>query len=145
MTRQKKYGVRDPRDSINGNCASNSEGVEITHNFDYGKITQEHKKAVEEVINFLINNKNKSLEENILEIKHRFKLTDIPMMKYEDSFWYKFTKNERIGNHIQGFRITTDKNGKKIKIPHIGFSSGLDYLDNMLQRIIEMIEGGVKK
>ena len=146
MAEKTKHSVKNTRDSIDGLVASNSEdGVPISPNFDYGSITQEHKKVVEEVINFFENNKKKSLEENVLELKHRFKLVDIPVMKYEDSLWYKFTKNERIGNSIQGFRITTDKNGKKIKIPHIAFSSDLDYLNNMIQRLIEMMEGTIKK
>jgi hypothetical protein len=145
MAEKKKHSVKNPKDSIEGKITSNSEGIPISKNFDYGNITQEHKKAVEEIINFFENNKQKSLEENILEIKTRFKIIDIPMMKYEDSLWYKFTKNERLGNSIQGFRITTDKNGKKIKIPNIAFSSDLDYLDNMLQRLIDMMEGTIKK
>jgi hypothetical protein len=145
MAEKKKHIVKNPQDSIEGKISSNSDGVAISKNFDYGNITQEHKKAVEEVIKFFENNKQKSLEENVLEIKHRFKIIDIPMMKYEDSLWYKFTKNERLGNSIQGFRITTDKNGKKIKIPNIAFSSDLDYLDNMIQRLIDMMEGTIKK
>jgi hypothetical protein len=61
------------------------------------------------------------------------------MAKIEDSLWHQFTKNERIGQSMQGFRETKDKNGKKIRIPHIGFSADLDYLDEMIQRIAQQV------
>jgi hypothetical protein len=41
---------------------------------------------------------------------------------------------------MQGFRETKDKNGKKIRIPHIGFSADLDYLNEMIQRIAQQVK-----
>jgi hypothetical protein len=47
------------------------------------------------------------------------------------------TKDERIGQSVQGFRQSIDENGNKIRIPHIGFSADLDYLDGFLNRLIQ--------
>jgi len=147
---KKKHGVKDPREGVIGPdnvnyLASNSEGTAIIPNFNYGDIKIEHKKAVEEVIKFLLKNKDKPLEHNLDDLKKRFHLIDVPMKKYEDSLWYNFTKNENIGAVVQGFRETTDENGKRIRIPHISFSSDLDYLDNMLQRFVKTLEYNIKE
>jgi hypothetical protein len=49
------------------------------------------------------------------------------------------TKDERIGQSMQGFRQTTDDEGNKIRIPHIGFSADLDYLDEFVNRLAKKI------
>ena len=49
------------------------------------------------------------------------------------------TKDERLGQSVQGFRQTTDENGKKIRILHVGFSADLDYLDEFLNRIVKKV------
>ena len=67
------------------------------------------------------------------------------MMKYEDSLWYQFTKNEKIGNSVQGFKQIRDKNGNFIRIPNITFSSDLDNLDKMLNRFIKIMEYNIKE
>ena len=59
------------------------------------------------------------------------------MKKIEDTVWGQLTKDERIGQSIQGFRETKDENGNRLKIPHIGFSADLDYLDGFLNRLIQ--------
>jgi len=56
-------------------------------------------------------------------------------MKLEESLWHALTKDERIGQSMQGYKDTTDKDGKKIRIPHIGFSADLDYLDEFINRL----------
>jgi len=40
---------------------------------------------------------------------------------------------------MQGFRQTTDNEGNKIRIPHIGFSADLDYLDEFVNRLATKI------
>ena len=40
----------------------------------------------------------------IEELKTRFTLEEIPMQKIEDSVLGQLTKNERLGQRIQGFR-----------------------------------------
>jgi hypothetical protein len=125
--------------------SSDSKKVKLTPNFDYGDITEEHKRTVEEVIKFLLLNKDNPLEQTIKEIRTRFKIVEVPMMKYEDSLWYQFTKNEKIGNSIQGFKQIKDKNGNFIRIPNIAFSSDLDELDKMLNRFIKIMEYNIKE
>jgi hypothetical protein len=125
--------------------SSDSKKIELTLNFNYGDITEEHKRTVEEVIKFLLLNKDNPLEQTIKEIRTRFKIVEVPMMKYEDSLWYQFTKNEKIGNSIQGFKQIKDKNGNFIRIPNIAFSSDLDELDKMLNRFIKIMEYNIKE
>jgi hypothetical protein len=130
---------------IKTGVSSDSKKIELTLNFNYGNITEEHKLVVEEVIKILRFNKDKPLEQTIMELKNRFKMVDIPMMKYEDSLWYQFTKNENIGYSLQGFKQVKDKNGDLIRIPHVSFSSDLDNLNEMLQRFVETIQYNLKE
>jgi len=112
---------------------------EIEPLFDYGDITERDKSVVEEVINLLQARPGVPSEMVIAELKEKFQLVTIPMMKVEDSVWHQLTKDERIGQSMQGFRQTTDNEGNKIRIPHIGFSADLDYLDEFVNRLAKKI------
>ena len=112
---------------------------EIEPLFDYGDITERDKSVVEEVINLLQARPGVPSEMVIAELKEKFELVTIPMMKVEDSVWHQLTKDERIGQSMQGFRQTTDNEGNKIRIPHIGFSADLDYLDEFVNRLAKKI------
>jgi hypothetical protein len=112
---------------------------EIEPLFDYGDITDRDKSVVEEVINLLQARPGVPSEMVIAELKEKFQLVQIPMMKVEDSVWHQLTKDERIGQSMQGFRQTTDDEGNKIRIPHIGFSADLDYLDEFVNRLAKKI------
>ena len=112
---------------------------EIEPLFDYGDITDRDKSVVEEVINLLQARPGVPSEMVIAELKEKFQLVTVPMMKVEDSVWHQLTKDERIGQSMQGFRQTTDENGDKIRIPHIGFSADLDYLDEFVNRLATKI------
>ena len=112
---------------------------EIEPLFDYGDITDRDKSVVEEVINLLQARPGVPSEMVIAELKEKFQLVQIPMMKVEDSVWHQLTKDERIGQSMQGFRQTTDNEGNKIRIPHIGFSADLDYLDEFVNRLATKI------
>ena len=107
--------------------------------FDYGDITDRDKSVVEEVINLFQARPGVPSEMVIAELKEKFQLVQIPMMKVEDSVWHQLTKDERIGQSMQGFRQTTDNEGNKIRIPHIGFSADLDYLDEFVNRLATKI------
>ena len=107
--------------------------------FDYGDITDRDKSVVEEVITLLEARPGVPSEMVIAEMKEKFQLVTIPMMKVEDSVWHQLTKDERIGQSMQGFRQTTDENGDKIRIPHIGVSADLDYLDEFVNRLATKI------
>jgi len=112
---------------------------EIEPLFDYGDITDRDKSVVEEVINLLQARPGVPSEMVIAELKEKFQLVQIPMMKVEDSVWHQLTKDERLGFSMQGFRQTTDNDGNKIRIPHIGFSADLDYLDEFVNRLAKKI------
>jgi len=107
--------------------------------FDYGDITDRDKSVVEEVINLFQARPGVPSEMVIAELKEKFQLVSVPMMKVEDSVWHQLTKDERIGQSMQGFRQTTDDEGNKIRIPHIGFSADLDYLDEFVNRLAKKI------
>ena len=137
---EKTYGVVNPNEGDGrGNLASNMTGEELDEIFDYGSITDRDKKVVKEIIDLLRNRINIPVEMIIEELKTKFTLEEIPMQKIEDSVWGQLTKNERLGQSIQGFRETTDEDGKKIRIPHVAFSADLDYLDEFVNRIVERV------
>ena len=103
--------------------------------FYYGDITERDKSVIEEVISLFEARPGVPSEMVVAELKEKFELVQIPMMKVEDSVWHQLTKDERIGQAMQGFRQTTDKDGNKIRIPHIGFSADLDYLEEFINRL----------
>ena len=132
-----KYGIKEPNEGVNGKLASNMTGEAIENNYDYGSISDRDKKVVYEIINFLRQRKGIPIEMVVEELKKRFQLVEIPMKKIEDSVWGQLTKDERLGQSIQGFRTSKDENGKSIKIPHVGFSADLDYLDEFVNRLVQ--------
>ena len=107
--------------------------------FDYGEITERDKSVVKEVLNLIEARPGVPGEMIAEELKVKFQLVQIPMMKLEDSVWHQLTKDERIGQSMQGYRETTDKDGNKIRIPHIGFSADLDFLDEFANRLANKI------
>ena len=62
------------------------------------------------------------------------------MKDYNKSVWGQLTKDERLGMSVQGFRTDTDENGNPIRIPHIGFSADLDYLDEFCSRLANKVK-----
>jgi len=113
---------------------------EIETVFDYGSLTDRDKKVVEEIVDHLGKRREVPIDMIIDELKLKFQLVDIPMMKVEDSIWYQMTKDERIGPSIQGFKLTKDKDGNQLKIPHIGFSADLDDLDKLINNIAKKVK-----
>ncbi len=107
---------------------------------DHFEITKEDKKVAENILNSIYEDsqKNIPLKFTISKIQETYKLKEVPMMSVEDSLWHQFTKDEKIGQSIQGYR-TAEIDGKKIRIPHIAFGADLDYLDEMMKRIITSI------
>ena len=135
----KKHGVAEPNKGVNGKLASNMTGEAIEGLFDYGDITERDKSVVNEVIELIESRPGVPGEMLVAELKEKFQLVTIPMMKVEESIWHQLTKDERIGQSMQGFRQTTDKDGNKIRIPHIGFSADLDYLEEFINRLATKI------
>lgn len=124
---------------MSGNKIKSNSEVEknIEPIFDYGNITDRDKSVIEEVIKLIEQRPGVPPAILIAELKTKFQLVTIPMMKVEDSLWGQLTKDENLGQSMQGFRETVDKDGNKIRIPHIGFSADLDFLDNLINRIIK--------
>ena len=108
--------------------------------YDYGNITDADKKVVSEIIDLANERGDVPCSMFAEELKTRFQVVEIPMKKIEDSVWGQLTKDERLGQSVQGHRLTTDESGKKLRIPHIGFSADLDYLDEFVNRIVKKIE-----
>jgi len=113
---------------------------ELVTKYDYGNITEKDKKVVEEIIGFLRSREQVPISMVIEELKTRFQLVEVPMKKIEDSIWGQLTKDEKLGQSVQGFKLTTE-DGKKVRIPHIGFSADLNYLDEFVNRLVKKIEG----
>tara|TARA_B100000902_G_scaffold301343_1_gene289095 strand:+ start:173 stop:574 length:402 start_codon:yes stop_codon:yes gene_type:complete len=125
---------------MSGKIKSTVDGKDIEPLFDYGNITERDKSVVQEVISLI--QARPGVPGNMIaeELKAKFELVEIPMMKVEDSIWGQLTKDEKLGFAMQGFRETNDENGNKIRIPHIGFSADLDYLDDFINRLARKIE-----
>jgi len=134
---EKKYGVKNPNEGTDGKLASNMTGEAITGVYDYGNIKDSDKVVVKEIIDLMRDRGKIPCSMFAEELKTRFNLVEIPMKKIEDSVWGQLTKDERIGTTIQGFRQSTNEQGEKIRIPHVGFSADLDYLDEFVNRLIK--------
>src|SRR5210317_863885 len=118
-----------------------SEKSEMKASFSYhtDDITERDKQVVEEVISLLEQRSGIPTPMVIAELKTKFNLEEVPMMKLEESVWGQLTKNEKLGQSMQGDKETTDKEGNKIRIPHIGFSADLDDLDIIIQRVAKKL------
>ena len=134
---EKKYGVKEPNEGVNGKVASNMTGEAIIGNYDYGNVSDKDKIVVGEIIELLRSRAGVPVDMIVEEIKTKFQLVEIPMKKVEDSVWGQLTKDERLGQTVQGFRTSYDDNNKQIRIPHVGFSADLDYLDEFVNRLIK--------
>ena len=122
-----------------GLIKSNVDGSDIEPLFDYGDITERDKSVINEVISLIESRPGVPGEMLVAELKTKFQLVTVPMMKLEDSVWHQLTKDERIGASMQGYRESNDKDGNRIRIPHIGFSADLDYLDEFVNRLATKI------
>ena len=107
---------------------------------DHEDISERDKKVAEDILKTISKNESHSLplKHTISQIKENYKIEKIPLMSVEDSLWYEFTKDEKIGANIQGY-TTTERDGKRIRIPHVHFSADLDYLNDMIGRFITRI------
>jgi hypothetical protein len=135
----------NPATNTPGKISSNITGEGLKKDFDYGELDGLNgnlvKLTAEEIINQIKNNPQKNHLELIEHLQYKFNLKDIPTVKIEDTLWHKLTEGEHLGQNIQGFKIVgDDKGNNKKKIPHIGFSSDLDYLDGFINRLILKLE-----
>jgi hypothetical protein len=107
---------------------------------DHFEPTKQEKKVAEDILNTIIGDASKEipLKFTISRIQESYKLKEVPILNLENSLWHQFTKDEKIGQSIQGYR-TQVIDGKSIRVPHIAFGADLDYLDEMIRRIITRI------
>jgi hypothetical protein len=124
---------------MSGLSKSNVTGEDITPGYDYGSVSEKDKLLIEEILNILKNRKEIPVEMTINEIKSKFGLEEIPMMDIESTLWYQLTKDEPLGQNIQGFRISFDEQQNKIKVPFLAFSADLDFLDGFVNRLVQKV------
>ena len=107
---------------------------------DHEDLSDRDKKIAEDILKKIKENQshNIPLKHTISQIKENYKIEEIPLMNIEDSLWYEFTKDEKLGTNVQGY-TTTERDGKRIRIPHVHFSADLDYLNDMIGRFITRI------
>ena len=134
---EKKFGVIEPNQGMDGKLASQVTGESITGVFDYGDIKPRDKEVIQEVLTLIKDRPGVPADMIAEELKVKFDIIEIPMKRIEDSIWGQMTKEERLGMSIQGFRQSTDENGNQIRRPHVGFSADLDYLDDFINRIVQ--------
>ena len=97
--------------------------MEFVDFFDYGQITDEHKKAVSEVAKWL-----KTVEGNERLAKKalvRFKVEPRTQLSVEDSIFYQYAKKFGLFCNVQGF--TSSDLG--YDIPHCSISANVNDLD----------------
>ena len=134
--------TKDNLDPLNLNTndttfVSNTDpGANIQSNYDFGDITDRDKKLISEVVSIIRDQGDKGPDVVIKSLEDKFQIDETPWMSIVDTLWYKLTKDLPITANIQGFRLSQDKDGKAIKIPHVVFSSDLDYLDTFIHKII---------
>jgi hypothetical protein len=112
---------------------------------DHFDPTTQEKKVAEDILNLLKEDgaKNIPLKFTVTKIQENYKLKELPTLEIENSLWHEFTKDEKLGQSIQGYRTSTI-NGEKIRIPYLAFGADLDYLNEMIRRFITRINN-IKK
>lgn len=123
----------------NGLATSNVTGEDITPGYDYGSVTERDKLLISEILSILKNRNGIPVDMIVEEINTKFSLEEIPMMDIKETLWYQLTKDEPLGQNIQGFRISLDEKQAKIKIPFIAFQADLDFLDGFVNRLVEKV------
>jgi hypothetical protein len=113
----------------------------LHHPLSYEDITDDTKKAVEDIIKILKDRTNQGVTIDLIceELLQLFKIENIPMMDEKNTLWYELTKDEKIGKSYQGYKIVS-KDGKKLKIPHIAFSGDLDQLEDFTIRLLRKLK-----
>ncbi len=106
--------------------------------FDYNSIDDYTKLAIRDIVDILEND-NIDKKRSIDVIKHKFQLEEIPEYDVGKSLWKNMMYEFKLGESIQGWKIIEDNKGKKLKIPVISFTGELDYLDDVMKKLIARI------
>lgn len=120
---------------------------EVDFLYDYGNIKPEHKKLTSEILKLIEDGQNKNHNWTKIKqtIKTKFEIEEIPMMKIEDSLWFNFCKDEKLGQSLQGYKTSKDENNEDIRVPIIGFTADLEDLNNFIKRIITKVNNMKQK
>jgi len=78
------------------------------------------------------------------ELSYRYNIEDVPMMDIESGLWHTMTKDYNLGTSIQGWREIT-KDGKKIRIPLLGFTADYEDLEKMMKEIMTNIRNSMNE
>ena len=124
----------------------NVKKKKLHHPLSYEDITDDIKKAVEDIIKILKDRTSQGVPIDLIceELLQLFKIENIPMMDEKTTLWHELTKDEKIGRSYQGYKVIS-KDGKKLKIPHIAFSADLDMLEDFSKRLLQKIKDMTKK
>ena len=112
-------------------------GENVETFYDYDTVTARDKKVVEEVLRQLSDLEEKKVPSVTIKekIKQDFKIEEVSMVSIEESIFWKFAKDYKLGVNIQGWRNTTIDN-KPAKMPMIVLSADLDYLNMFVENIL---------
>ena len=100
--------------------------------FDFGDITNDQKKAVEEAIKIL---QEKGVDKGTLEdLKLKFQIESLPKFDFNKSLMVQFCKKNNISIIEQGF-VTETKDGKTKLYPMCGIVEEVRVLDRLFESI----------
>jgi hypothetical protein len=97
--------------------------------FDYGSITEEHKKVIEEVIYLYKESKIENFDEFL---KSKFQVELPPRFPIQDSLFVKFCKEHQFRCAIMGYAV--DDEG--VEYPVISITEDVRKLDNFVKDIM---------
>jgi len=120
---------------------SNIDFDKVDFLYDYGNIKPEDKKLTSEVLKLVEEGQrnNHNWTKIKRDIESKFEIDPIPVMKIEDSVWFNFCKDEKLGQSLQGYKTTKDKDGNDIRVPIIGFTADLEDLNKFITNVITKI------
>ncbi len=128
----------DPRKG-EGRLLSNMTGEPIKRNWVDDDVTAPHIEAAEEIIKLLkhYDKKNWQISQIIPEIEKKFKVVKYEEYDFKKSLWHRLSQkaNDKLGQSVQGYRFDGNK-----KIPHIGFSADIDYLDEFVLDLANIVK-----
>jgi len=127
---------------LNKSLQTTRTGEVIEPVFDYNEIDDYTKLAVKDIIDIIDSTDNKQIASQI--IKEKFKLENIPIYDENKSLWKQMMKEFKLGESIQGYKVIIKDNGKKEKIPVLGFTAELDYLDEVLKKVMFKMKEALK-
>lgn len=100
--------------------------------FDYRRLTDDHKHAAAEIANMIENSGNKMLADNI---RLKFELKTIPTFDISNSPFIKSIEKFDIKVNVQGFIHETDENGNEIKYPMIVVCDDIRKFDYFIENV----------